>query len=115
MFQYEFNITIKSETTLDPIQLMDNLRMSMEPLGVVKRENVIFSLETPDARFSKPRQLKHRLWELWHTEDTLNQDYSVIDVHIAKRLLLGRVAALIDELFGLQYSDVAGLPLGGFK
>lgn len=64
---------------------------------------------------SKSRQLKMRLWDLWKKEDTLNKEYSVIDVHIEKRLLMGRVAAMIDEMLGLQFSDVAGLPLGGFE
>lgn len=115
MHQYEFNITIKSKTPLDPIEVLDNLRESLWPLGIKNREDVIFSREDPDAQFSKPRQLKMRLWDLWHKTSTTPREYSGIDVHIEKRLLMGRVAALIDEVFGLQFSDVAGLPLGGFE
>lgn len=93
---------------LDPQALIRLSQLLIEEAGDI-------AMEDPDPQFSKPRQLKQRLWDLWKKESTIPREYSGLDVHIEKRLLMGRVAALIDELFGLQLSDVAGLPLGGFE
>lgn len=69
---------------------------------------------TREAHLNQAKTLKHRLWDLWKDESTPNIVYSGTDAHIEKRLLMGHVAALIDEVFGLQLTEVAGLPLGGF-